>query len=197
MLKVDTTTFIQALNKSLESGALMCQLYNGELNKYIMNLTNQFCRKQLELGVPKLRYVKQAAECLGRQPGSGVWVLNADVHLNEDGEHIPINDSEYIWLGPMITNRTLPNVAPASDAASVPNVCLPLKAFEETLVSLKVAVDNNYVPAFFVLASAGMGLHYESVMERYGMCPMPVAIGVKNTGKSTAARTTLALLGTP
>ena len=32
-----TTTFVQASN---ESGALMCQLYNGELNKYIMNLTN-------------------------------------------------------------------------------------------------------------------------------------------------------------
>ena len=35
-----TTTFVQALNESLESGALMCQLYNGELSKYIMNLTN-------------------------------------------------------------------------------------------------------------------------------------------------------------
>lgn len=35
-----TTSFIQALNESLESGALMCQLYNAELNKYVMNLTN-------------------------------------------------------------------------------------------------------------------------------------------------------------
>ncbi len=42
-----------------------------------------------------------------------------------------------------------------------------------------------------------MAVHYQSVMERYGMCPIPVAIGFNNTGKSTAARTALALLGTP
>ena len=42
-----------------------------------------------------------------------------------------------------------------------------------------------------------MAVHYEAVMEKYGMCPTSVAIGFKNTGKSTAARTALALLGTP
>ena len=91
-----TVAFIQALNESLESGALMCQLYNGELNKYIMNLTNEFCRKRLELGVPKVQYVKQAAECLGQKPGSRVWVLNEHVQLDEEGECIPIIDSKYI-----------------------------------------------------------------------------------------------------
>ena len=50
---------------------------------------------------------------------------------------------------------------------------------------------------FFLIASAGMAVHYEVVMEKYGMCPTPVAIGPKNTRKSTAARTALALLGTP
>lgn len=192
-----TTTFVQALNESLESGALMCQLYSGELNKYIMNLTNEFCRKQLEAGVPKVLYVKQAAECLGQQPGSRVWVLNENIHLKEDGETIPASHSEYIWLGGMVSGRALANVAPSTDAACVPMHSPPLDAFETTLKSLKTAVDNNYLPAFFVIASAGMALHYELVMEKYGMCPTPVAIGFKNTGKSTAARTSLALLGTP
>ena len=192
-----TATFVQALNESLESGALMCQLYNGELNKYIMNLTNAFCRKQLDIGVQKVLYVKQAAECLGQQPGSRVWVLNESVHLNEEGESIPVSDSEFIWLGPMLNGRVLSNVAPSSDAASIPMRCLPLNAFEATLSSLRTAVDNNYLPAFFVIASAGMALHYELVMEKYGMCPTPVAIGSKNTGKSTSAKTALALLGTP
>ena len=113
-------TFIQALNESLESGTLMCQLYNAELNKHIMNLTNEFCWKQLELGVPKVSYVKKAAERLGRQLGSQVWVLN-NIHLNADGEHIPINESEYIWLGAMT------NVAPALDAATIPLQFSPLR----------------------------------------------------------------------
>ena len=41
-----TAVFVQALNESMESSALMCQLYNAELNKYIMALTNEFCRKK-------------------------------------------------------------------------------------------------------------------------------------------------------
>ena len=60
-----TSTFVQALNESLESGALMCQLYNIELNKYIMNLTNEFCREKVRQGVPRVQYVKKAAVCLG------------------------------------------------------------------------------------------------------------------------------------
>lgn len=192
-----TVTFVQTLNESLGSGALMCQLYNAELNKYIMNLTNEFCRKQVEMGTPRVHYVKQATECLGKQPGSHIWVLNEHVHLNEDGERIPICDSEYVWLGSMISNRSLPNVAPASDAADIPMISSPLNAFEKTITCLKASVDNNYVPAFVFIASAGMAVHYELIIDKYGMCPTPVAIGKKNTGKSTAARTALALLGTP
>ncbi len=50
----------------------MCQLYNAELNKYVMQLTNEFCRNQAGLNVPTTNYVKKAAECLGRQPGSNI-----------------------------------------------------------------------------------------------------------------------------
>jgi hypothetical protein len=63
--------------------------------------------------------VKRAAECFGKQPESNVWILNENTHLNEDGEIIPAAESEYIWIGGMIGNRRLPNVAPAQDAAFV------------------------------------------------------------------------------
>ena len=59
------------------------------------------------------------------------------------------------------------------------------------------AVYNNYTAAFTLIASAAMGMHYEVILEKYGMCPTPVAIGPKNTGMSTAGKTALALLGTP
>ena len=74
---------------------------------------------------------------------------------------------------------------------------MPQDALDSTLSCLKEAVDNNFVPAFFIIASAGMAIHYEVMMSNYGMCPTPVGIGPKNTGKSTAARTALALVGTP
>ena len=44
--------------------------------------------------------------------------------------------------------------------------------------------------------SFGRGMHYEAIINTYGMCPTAVAIGPKNTGKSNAAHTDLALLGT-
>ena len=193
-----TATFVQALNESLESGALMCQLYSVELNKYIMNLTNTFCREQVEQGMDRVQYIKKAAVCLGRQPDSNVWVLNDKVHLDTSGKQIATDMSEYIWLGSMIGNRrNLSNVAPPSDAAVIPMKEQPKVALNRTLTSLKEAVDNNFVSAFILIASAGMSMHYESILEKYGMCPTPVGVGRKNTGKSTAAKTALALIGTP
>lgn len=192
-----TATFVQALNESLESGALMCQLYNAELSKYLMNLTNTFCRAQVDEGVPRGRYIKKAAVCLGRQPDSNTWVLNDKVQLNDLGETIPSDEAEYIWLGGMIGNRNLPNVAPASDAAKIPLKVTPKVALDTTLTSLKEAVANNFVPAFILIASVGMAIHFETVQEVYGMCPTPVGIGRKNTGKSTGAKTAIALTGTP
>ena len=90
-----TSQSIQALNKSLESGVLMCQLYNGELNKSIMNLTNQFCQRQL-----------------GQQPGSKVW---ENVQLKDDNEIIPNKkvrgergrDTNHPVLCPMVNTRSL------------------------------------------------------------------------------------------
>ena len=97
----------------------------------------------------------------------------------------------------MIGNRNLPNVAPASDAAKIPLKVTPKVALDTTLTSLKEAVANNFVPAFILIASVGMAIHFETVQEVYGMCPTPVGIGRKNTGKSTGAKTAIALTGTP
>ena len=41
-----------------------------------------------------------------------------------------------------------------------------------------------------------MGMHYKDIQSVYGMCPTPIAIGHKNTGKSTVARYFLASCGT-
>ena len=37
----------------------MCQLYNTKLSKYLMNLTNTFCREKLQQGVPRLPNMKR------------------------------------------------------------------------------------------------------------------------------------------
>lgn len=42
---------------------------------------------------------------------------------------------------------------------------------------------------------AAMVMHY--YLSNYGMCPTPIAVGLKNTGKSTAVTALLAALGIP
>jgi hypothetical protein len=53
----------------------------------------------------------------------------------------------------------------------------------------------HYLP---IVLNSWVLLQWLCIMNRvYGMCPTPIAVGPKNTGKSTAARTGLALFGTP
>ncbi len=74
--------------------------------------------------------------------------MNKDMHLNENGKRINIIDSA--------SSRTLTHVAPASEAALIPLLSSPQAALDKTLTCLRQAVDNNFTPAFFVIALAGM-----------------------------------------
>ena len=51
--------------------------------------------------------------------------------------------------------------------------------------------------AFTVLGALGMAIHYDAVLDGYGMCSIPVLISNKNTGKSTVALTALFMCGIP
>lgn len=46
-----------------------------------------------------------------------------------------------------------------------------------------------------VLSGIALSFHYETVVEKYGGCPITVAIGESETGKSTAIRAGLSLFG--
>ena len=57
-------------------------------------------------------YEKSAARATGLQkPPQWVsqslkaWVLNAELHLDEDGVPVPLNESPYIWLGDVCVGR--------------------------------------------------------------------------------------------
>ena len=82
------------------------------------------------------------------------------MQFDETGNRIPTSDSDYIWIGGMIGNRNLPNVAPAVNAAIIPFKVLPQRALDNTLSCLKEGVDNNFIPAFFIIASAATMLGY-------------------------------------
>jgi energy-coupling factor transporter ATP-binding protein EcfA2 len=40
-----------------------------------------------------------------------------------------------------------------------------------------------------------MAMHYEAIQEKFGQCPSPIALGPNDTGKTTAAKAFLSLVG--
>ena len=187
-----TNSFMKAINQSVGSGGYQCQLLDSEMNKYVMKLTNDFFRAQNRQGVLQDRFSKTAACCLGHQPSSKIWVMNNHVQLDAAGKQISNEDSPYMWLGNLQNGKT---IAFVEDQALVVHPDQKQTAMDTLLKVLKVTVKDNFIPAFIYLGGAAMASHYETIFQVQSMCPTPVAIGSKNTGKTTAANMAPGMLG--
>ncbi len=59
----------------------------------------------------------------------------------------------------------------------------------------RVFSKHNFIPTVVTKAGALLAFHYETVVEAYGGCPITVAVGESEMGKSTAIRAGLSLFG--
>lgn len=59
---------------------------------------------------------------------------------------------------------------------------------------LRIVMQHNFIPAMIMMAGAILSLHYVTVTKKSG-CPIVVAEGMSQTGKSTALLVSLGLLG--
>ena len=80
-----------------------------QIDAYLMRKLEEFYRLQSDLEDPDI-HVKKAVSVVGLQSMKDqkkVWVLNGKVHIGEDGEIIPINESPYIWLADFLPESVL------------------------------------------------------------------------------------------
>ena len=56
-------------------------------------------------------------------------------------------------------------------------------------------MQHNFIPSLLALGACAMALHYNSVMKNYMNYPIPIMCGSPGTGKTTALRCGLLLLG--
>jgi hypothetical protein len=85
---------MKAINSSKESHGhcFFCQLFDGELNKYIMRMADEYFQRN-----PEARHKPRiAAEKHGRQNDGKTWVLSEFCQIDEDGDQLDENDSIYI-----------------------------------------------------------------------------------------------------
>lgn len=133
-----------------------------------------------------------------------VWVLNGDVHLNEDGKPIPPSESPYLWLGDVCSGRPdvlQPEIQTGQHLIADPNsksiVTLPLdkSALSTLIATLENYYDHNFPAAICVLGGYVVAVHYESLISDYVCVPATIAYGEVQCGKSKATKAALSTVG--
>ena len=78
-----------------------------------------------------------------------------------------------------------------------PTIKVPLneKVLSHLVTTVEIISQHNFIPSLIVIGGIILAFHYETVVELYGGCPITVAVGEPETGKSTAIRAGLALGG--
>ena len=171
------------VNNSFGSGGMTSGLEGGQLVDYF-----QYLQRSLETPLP----VKKAILYTGIQP-DGSCVINDKTFISPDGILLNAEESDYVWLGKEIFFDS--DKIKTIDIA--PQIPLPLSTTPlcHLVQSLQIICKHNFIPALVVVAGVMMSFHYSVVKDTYGGCPITVAIGDSETGKSTAIKAALSLFG--
>ena len=172
--------FIADINASCEGG-LSCSFTDKEMVQFW-----QF-KKRNTGAVPK----KKVVSTIGEQSDNQTWILSKNLYINEDGNQIDSANSPYIWISLMLQGK---GIAPNCEAIVIPKM-LSTDGLHPLLDALHKVMKQNFPAALVVLGSAGLSMHYKTLVEKNGECPAPFICGGVGTGKSLALRAALSLFG--
>ena len=176
--------FLSQLNNSFGSGGMSLAFNEAQFSSFIQFL------KQESMG--KLA-IRKAVAVVGKQ-SDGVWVLAPDIHINANGDVIPTSLQTHMWMD-MIIRDGLGSVTAEEVLPCLPSQFDPDTSVLCTIVkNMRVIMQHNFFPAILMAGGAIMALHYSSVIQAGG-CPIVIANGGCETGKSTAIRLALSLFG--
>ena len=171
---------MKMLNDSFPTGGLTCSMQDHQLSEYLQ------IKKRNAARLPE----KLAVRTVGQQDRH-IWVFGPNCHISSNGILVNPDESPYVWISHLYSG---PGVAPHHSAC---NIELPLdaSALPSLIRSLKGVMQHNFIPSLLALGACAMALHYNTVMKNYMNCPIPIICGSPGTGKTTALRCGLSLLG--
>lgn len=121
----------------------------------------------------------------------GICALNENTFISPHGELLDPESRDFVWLNRDIVHDN--SKIRASDIT--PQIVHPLSA--EPLHNLYAICEkiskHNLIPTLLMIAGTIQCFHFKTVVDCYGCCPIPVAIGESETGKSTALQAGLSL----
>ncbi|XP_038066514.1 uncharacterized protein DDB_G0284459-like [Patiria miniata] len=134
---------------------------------------------------------KVAASCIGKQPGADVWMLSPEMQLDGKGKVISRHDQKYVWV-----NSLLSGASSGSQLLELPpSFEAPTEQLHDVFDVLFRSLHENALSAIFAIASVCMCMHYETVVNTFKCCPIPIIVGDVNTGKTTACRMASRMMG--
>ncbi len=174
--------FLSQLYNSFGSGGMSLPINEAQFSSFIQFL-KQESRGQLA--------IKKAVTITGEQPDHSVWVLSSDLQIDRQGSVVPATDNTYVWmdlaigerLGSVRLEEFVPTITP-----------LDSKILNAVVKQLKLVMRHNFFPALLMAGGAVMSLHYTTIVPSGG-CPIVVAHGNSQTGKSTAIGVGLSIMG--
>jgi hypothetical protein len=63
------------------------------------------------------------------------------------------------------------------------------------LLQLQKILGHNFFAGLLLIGGCAMALHYNTILSKFLSCPIPIAFGPSGTGKTTALRCGLSLIG--
>lgn len=175
--------FINQINYSFGSGGMTCGFDNNQLVEYFQHLLR--CK-------PERLPVKQGVLSTGIQP-DGSCILNGSTFISSEGVLMNPNDSPYIW----VDKECICDAEKIRTADISPRVVTPLSVtpLADLIATLEIILKHNFLPGLIVVSGVIMAFHFSTIKEMFGGCPITVAIGESETGKSTTIRAALSLFG--
>lgn len=129
---------------------------------------------------------KIAVTSIGQQD-NGQWILNECVCIGEDGQLVDLRNTSFCWVKSLLAGSQELTI-------SIP-LPLSVKGFSKLISQLEKLMAHNIFPTLLMMGAAVMGLHYKTILLMYQSCPIPLAFGPSGTGKTTALRCALSVVG--
>ena len=100
-------------------------------------------------------------------------------------------DSPYIWRGHLLEG---PGIVKPSEAIAV-HLPLCSDQLPPLVHALRPILAHDFFPCMLLFRACTTSMHYDIILEKYLNCPVPIAFGESGTGKNTALRCGLSLVG--
>lgn len=174
--------FLSQINNTFCSGGMTSSLENNQLVDYFQYLQ----RSQESLPIKK-------GVLLTGQQANGIWVLNEKTFLSPQGEMLRQQETDLVWLNKDVVFET--DKIRSIDITPSIKVPLTCDVLFDLVNTMEVISQHNFIPSLVVISGIILSFHYETIVDVYGGCPVTVAVGEPETGKSSAIRAGLALGG--